>query len=267
MPTHFYSIIPNVSELPDGLWESSISDESVNFDKDRCFALLANLEQYKVELQNIPSVFAGDGIFYWNNPAMNASDASIYYEMIRYFKPHRCLEIGSGYSTLLAAKATLKNGEGHIFEAIEPYPFDFLKKGLAGLSRLTESKLQDVSLDYFDSLQEGDILFVDSSHVVKTGSDVNYIILKIMPRLKKGVLIHFHDICLPDEMPKNWVKEKMIFWNEEYLLQALLEGGKKYETLLPVHYIGRIAEEKIRAVTGHEMPRYGGGSYWIRKCE
>lgn len=238
------------------------SAEPVNFDLAECKDLIHNLEKFSFELSAITNN-KGSKDFYWNNPAIGACDASIYYSMIRYFKPKHCIEIGSGYSTLLAARAAKLNNTTE-FEAIEPYPFEWLEQ-IENLSRLTKSKIQDVPLEYFDKLEENDILFVDNSHVCKVGSDVNHIILRILPRLKAGVIIHFHDIFLPFEIAKSWVKEKALFWNEQYLLQALLIGGDSYKTILPVHYLSRYDSSILEAVTGCKPEVFGGGSYWIKK--
>ncbi len=265
LPTHFYSPTPTTTELLNLDWVQGLAEKPINFERDICYNLLDEFKKYKLELKDIP-LKSNEGDFYWDNPAMDAADASLYYYMIRHYKPKHVIEIGSGYSTLLAAKAAAKNEET-TFEAIEPYPMDFLKKDIIGLKKLIPQKIQEVPFDVFDKLEANDILFVDNSHVCKTGSDVNHIILKLLSRLREGVIIHFHDIFLPYEMPQNWVMNKAIFWNEQYLLQALLLGGKTYKTLLPVHWLGMNMEEKLKEIILPEMEKYSGGSYWIQKMK
>lgn len=123
LPTHFYYPIPNTSELPNALWEDGISDMPVNFNYAECEVLVNELQPYMSELANI-SKNGHEGTFYWNNPAIGPCDASIYYAMIRKFKPKKVIEIGSGYSTLLAVEAVKRNEGRTTFESIEPYPFE-----------------------------------------------------------------------------------------------------------------------------------------------
>jgi hypothetical protein len=113
-------------------------------------------------------------------------------------------------------------------------------------------------------LEVGDILFIDSSHVSKIGSDVNYIFLRILPKLKKGVIIHFHDITIPYEFHKKWVKELRLFWNEQYLLHALLVANGDYTTIMPNMYMGTMYENEV-IKNMPELKYYTGGSYWIVK--
>jgi len=116
------------------------------------------------------------------------------------------IEVGSGFSSLLIADVNTRFLNNSCkFQCIEPYPREFLVGGVAGVSELIVQKVQDIPPGYFETLDEGDILFIDSSHVCKTGSDVNFLYFEILPRLKPGVLIHIHDIFLPLEYPQEWV--------------------------------------------------------------
>jgi hypothetical protein len=121
--------------------------------------------------------------------------------------------------------------------AIEPYPNKVLQKGFPGLSRLIVKKVEDVELELFKSLKENDILFIDSTHVLRTGGDVQYEYLEILPRLAKGVLVQVHDIFTPSEYPKINVKERFWFWNEQYLLQAFLCFNDSFKVLWTSSYM------------------------------
>jgi hypothetical protein len=111
-----------------------------------------------------------------------------------------------------------------------------------------------------------DILFVDSSHVCKFGSDVNHMILRVLPRLQPGVVVHFHDIFLPFEFPKHWVKQYKLFWNEQYLFHAFLLFNNRFETLLGNYLIQKTRYEEARRLfpCQPEGTPFGGGSFWIR---
>ncbi|MBF0244715.1 MAG: class I SAM-dependent methyltransferase, partial [Planctomycetes bacterium] len=142
--------------------------------------------------------------YHIRNGSFECVDGEILYSMIRHFKPAHIIEIGSGASTSLSGKAALRNREdGHAcsFVAYEPYPRGALKKGIPGLDELRKIRIEKVALSEFSSLGANDILFIDSTHVLKIGSDVQYIYLEILPRLAKGVIVHIHDIFLPNEYP------------------------------------------------------------------
>jgi predicted O-methyltransferase YrrM len=219
LPDSYYSPIPNTSKLPDKTWDVyDISD--LKWDEKKMFALLSEIAIHRTEVNNIPMEKEQETEYYFNNPMFHGMDAVVYYYMIRYFKPKKLIEIGSGYSTLIAAKAISYsaakaisiNDETQLF-AIEPYPPAFLE-GLHGLS-LIQKPVQEMPTSFFEQLNSGDILFIDSSHVSKIGSDVNYIFLRILPKLKRGVIIHFHDIFIPFEFSKVYVNKLATFWNEQ----------------------------------------------------
>src|SRR5205814_10103081 len=121
---------------------------------------------------------------------------------------------------------------------VEPFPSDFLSKGFPGLKSLVIKEVQQIDLDFFSQLQSGDVLFIDSSHTVKIGGDVNYLFLEVLPRLKLGVIVHVHDILFPLDYRRDWVKEQFRFWNEQYLLQAFLCFNSAFEVLLSTSYLG-----------------------------
>jgi len=206
------------------------------------------------------------------NGVFGSVDGEILYCMIRYFKPGKIFEIGSGYSTYLSAQAILKNKEYNDHEceliAVEPYLNDVLKAGFPGLSKLISAKIQDVSLLEFGKLKENDILFIDSSHVLKIGSDVQYEYLDILPRLSKGVIVHVHDIFLPAEYPKEWVLKDYIFWTEQYLLQAFLAFNDSFEVLWAGNYMHLKYPNKLEdAFSSYKRDERLPGSFWMRKIK
>jgi hypothetical protein len=127
-----------------------------------------------------------------------------------------------------------------------------------------QKKIQEVSPDTFQQLGANDILFIDSSHVVKCGGDVNYLFLEVLPRLQPGVIVHVHDIFLPGDYPKSWVKEHLRFWSEQYLLQAFLLFNSEYEVLLCNSYLDHKYGAELRAAFPNS-PWWGGGSLWMRR--
>jgi len=198
-------------------------------------------------------------------------DGQVLYCMLRRFKPARMIEVGSGASTRLSAAAPLKNASEEPgrpacdFTAIEPHPSPDLRAGFPGLTRLIERKVQDVPLETFAELRENDVLFIDSSHVLAIGSDVQYEFLEVIPRLRPGVLIHVHDIFLPAEYPRRWVLDGR-FWDEQYLLQAFLAFNDRFEVLWAGHWMHLNHPEQLRAAFNTYDPTLAApGSFWMRR--
>jgi Methyltransferase domain len=238
LPVHFYSPIPNTSALQQSVWSERF-DRGWNWkmNEPSQLALLAQLGRFAPELEAIPEEKDGSG-FYWNNPAYCQIDATVYYSMIRHFVPALIIEVGAGYSTLIAASACKRNGDT-VLEAIDPFPSPLVTAAPPGLTGLVTAPLQKIQLAPFQALGENDILFIDSTHVCKIASDVNDLILSVLPSLKKGVLIHFHDIFLPWNYPRSWLLHQNIFWNEQYLLLAFLLFNDQFEIVLANHFLGR----------------------------
>lgn len=161
-------------------------------------------------------------------PGIPWVDAMTLYAMVRHYKPSQVVEVGSGLSTYYASLAAKKNATERCetnIHCIEPYPFDKLRT-INGI-RLTESLLQAVDISLFSALNSGDILFIDSSHVLKIDGDVARIFLEILPRLAKGVVVHIHDVPFPFNTPyppEHWVVQPdwPMYWNEAMVVQAFL---------------------------------------------
>jgi hypothetical protein len=193
--------------------------------------------------------------------------------MVRQFQPRLIIEIIGGFSSLLLSQAAAKNN-GSALICIEPFPQQFLKQGFPGLHCLIDKKVEDIDLEFFSELDSGDVLFIDSSHTVKIGGDVNYLFLEVFPRLKPVVIVHVHDIFLPFEYRRDWVLEEFRFWNEQYLLQAFLTFNSEFEVLIVNSYMahGYLGDlkaafpslEKLKATLPNSV-RWGGGSLWMRR--
>ena len=207
--------------------------------------------------------------FYFNNPFFTGTDALALYCIVRHFQPNLIIEVGSGFSSRISAQAALRNGHTKLL-CIEPYPDVTPANGFPGLTSMIPKEVQQVGLDLFQRLDAGDILFIDSSHVVKCGGDVTYLFLEVLPRLKPGVIVHVHDIFFPKEYPKYWVKELLRFWSEQYLLHAFLSFNSEYEVLLCNSYMLHQYREVIQA-TFPNSPWWGASpesppaSFWMRR--
>jgi predicted O-methyltransferase YrrM len=270
-PGHFYSPYPSIEELK--LKEKQIFESfpteipGIDINESEQLALFEQFKQYYKELpfdtlpkEGLRFFFEGDVRGY------GYSDAVVLYSMIRHLQPKRIIEIGSGKSSCV----TLDTNElffGHSISCtfIDPYPkklYSLIKEGDLDRIEVLSKKLQEVELSRFEELSAGDILFIDSTHVSKVNSDVNYIFFEILPALSSGVYIHFHDIFYPFEYPKKWVYSG-IAWNEDYILRAFLQYNNAFKIVFFNHFLAHFYEQKMR----DEMPLClkQAGSIWIKK--
>lgn len=263
-PVDYYSPIPDSRELTDDLWKKESGLPGIDLNLPLQLKLLQNVfPRFREEYDQFPwGATAETSEFYFDNPMFSGVDALVLYCMIRHFRPSLIIEVGSGYSTRVLSKAVLRNGNGQII-CVEPYPDDIISK-LPAVTKVIPDRVQNVSLDLFQQLKDRDILFIDSSHTVKCGGDVNYLLLEVLPRLKKGVIVHFHDIFFPEEFPKDWVLGLHRFWSEQYLLQAFLAFNSQFEILFLNSYMGLKYLEETKIVFS-KSPWWRGGSCWIRR--
>lgn len=205
--------------------------------------------------------------FFGNNPHFSMLDAPALFVLLRAWNPRRIIEVGSGFSTLLMADVNRRFlGREVSISCIDPYPPPFLRHGVDGLYRQVERRVQELPLEQFAELKAGDLLFIDSSHVAKTDSDVNFLFFDVLPRLAAGVLIHLHDIFLPHDYPPDWVLAENRSWNEQYLLRALLMHSSGFEVLFGCSYaFWRYPGLVIAALANPDGAGYGGGSFWMRR--
>ncbi|MGK4568207.1 class I SAM-dependent methyltransferase [Flavobacterium sp. 3HN19-14] len=208
-----------------------------------------------------------DNIRYnFENGYYSYTDGIALYSIIRYFKPKRIIEIGSGFSSAVMLDTNSLFFENKIdLTFIDPYAdrlYSLITEEDKRTAKIIETDVQQIPLTTFQALQSGDILFIDSTHVSKTGSDVNYILFEILPALNSGVLIHFHDIFYPFEYPKDWVFSG-INWNEDYILKAFLMYNEQFEIKLFSDYMHRLHKNSFS-----DLPlayKNTGGNLWIEK--
>jgi Methyltransferase domain len=264
-PVHFYQPIPDTQSLSEALWTRSSEVVGIDMNESRQLDLLRNcFPEFRDEYEQFPTKETGQpGRFYLNNNLFDGTDALVAYCMVRHFQARLILEIGGGFSSLILGEAAAKNS-GSSLICIEPFPQEFLKRGFPGLHSLIEKKVEDIDLEFFSQLSPGDILFIDSSHTVKIGGDVNYLFLEVLPRLNPGVIVHVHDIFLPFEYRRDWVMEEFRFWTEQYLLQAFLTFNSEFEVLMANAYLCHYYKEDLEAVFP-SLASWGGGSFWMRR--
>lgn len=270
-PGHFYSPIVNVGDIKEAYISRKIPESlpGIDIDDDSMVQLWNNLLPY---LQQIP--FGDEKSknlkYHFNNPAFSYGDGSILYAMLRHFKPKRYVEIGSGFSSGCAVDTNALYFDDKIsMSFIEPYPK--LLKQVLGESGTAKVKIHSVNvqqadLEIFKQLECGDILFIDSTHVLKTGSDVCYELFDVLPVLKPGVIIHFHDIFWPFEYGKKWVIEQNRSWNEIYGLRAFLMHNNSFKIIFFNDYFVRFKRSHV--LDGYPtMLKNSGGSIWLTKTD
>lgn len=263
----FYSPIPDLDELPPGAFERRSELPAIGWDLDAQLEdLTARFAPAMAEF-HVPAPAAGDRWHYAPNDSYSVPDAVVLHGIVRTLKPRRIVELGSGHSTLVTAAAARANAaEGHpvTLEVFDPFP-GVAGPGLPGLTRLERTAAQDVPFATFASLRSGDILFVDTTHTVKIGSDVNHILLEILPRLAPGVVVHLHDIFLPYEYPRPWLEDFGLYWTEQYLLQAFLAFNSGYEILASVYALKRERPAEMAALLPPGNWEGLGAAFWMRR--
>ncbi|MBX2964252.1 MAG: class I SAM-dependent methyltransferase [Cyclobacteriaceae bacterium] len=207
--------------------------------------------------------------YYYDNGSFGAGDAEFYYSLIRLVKPKRIIEVGSGFSTRVAIAAVRENSRtdsAHVCEitCIEPYEMPWLEQ--TGV-KLLRTKVEELSPDIFDPLEDGDILFIDSSHIIRPGGDVVTIILDVLPRLKRGVYVHFHDIFIPDDYPVAWLRDDFRMWNEQYILEAFMIDNNLFEVICMMNFLRKNHFEILKSVFPvlEKQPDREPGSFWVRR--
>jgi hypothetical protein len=260
----YMSPIPNVDTLPDSAFSSRYETASLRLDAKKQLGFLNTVyEQYGLEL-DFPEHTDDPHRYHRSQGAFTHVDASVLYMMVRHFRPRYIIEIGSGYSTTVTAAAARKNAEegpAPEFITVDPFPRDYLK-GLPGLSEAVPAEVQKLPPQFFSRLRRRDILFIDSSHIVRCHSDVIYLLLKVLPSLAPGTIVHLHDIYLPYEYPKKWMLNGY-YYNESYFLHAFLAFNTAFETILASHFLDNEEGKQMRALFGDDLS--GPTSYWIEK--
>jgi hypothetical protein len=274
LPVHYYTPIPDTTTLNGKHDDAPSSLTGINLNLGKSLAFLESITTpYRNEFAHFPRHEIPQGrAFTLKNGAYSAGDAEVLYSMVRHIRPSKIIEIGAGNSTFVIADALRLNqretlGTPTEFVSIEPYPPPYLQPPPPELTRLIAAPLQAISLDEFDSLNKDDILFIDSSHVSRAESDVNYEFLELLPRLNPGVIVHVHDIFLPWDYPPEWIQASRFFWNEQYLLQAFLAFNRDFEVILPLHALARVNREATtRLIPSIADFNARPSAFWMRRA-
>jgi Methyltransferase domain len=237
----------------------------IKLNEQRALALIEKVSSYGAELDTFPYESDGRSPFWFGNDWFNDFDAATLYALLRHLKPRRYVELGCGFSSLISSSALARNlAEGFTCDAVyaDPHPRLDVEKFLS-CGRLIRQRVQDVSFALITSLEAGDVLFIDTSHVVKFQSDVVHALVAILPSLKPGVWIHIHDVFTPYDYPREWLSQSRFSNNEQYALEAMLSGGDRYDVELPLYLVWK---EQISALMklfprGRSRPQ----SFWMRR--
>jgi hypothetical protein len=242
-------------DLPGIDWNT---DEQLRLLKSFCF---------NEELKDVPEKRIDGLTFHLNNGSFESGDAEYFYNLIRLKKPARIIEIGSGNSTLMALRALKKNQEEspgyeckHL--CIEPYEMPWLNKTGATVVR---QRVEEVDKAVFSELSKDDILFIDSSHVIRPQGDVLFEYLELMPSLRTGVIVHIHDIFSPRDYPKEWVVDRVRLWNEQYLLEAFLTSNRDWKIIGALNYLHHNHYQDLKAACPFLTQDREPGSFYIQK--
>lgn len=263
---HFYNAIPNFKKLlsDSSMFNYKYTPPGLELYIDKQLQLIKSLSQKSADFK--VSDKEESGYYNLSNGIFGHDDSMVYFGMISFFKPSKIFEVGGGYSTLvaLAARENLKkqNLPYPLITTVEPYPSEKLLEKENEIT-LLKQKVEEMPLDFFDQLDQGDILFIDSSHVIKTKNDVICLYLEILPRLKKGVIVHIHDISIPYEVHPAIFKATYC-WNEQYLLQAMLTHSTRYEVLYSGYYITTDYFEEFHKCFHQAVKGVTGGSFYIK---
>ena len=278
-PGHFYSVIPNIDANYNNN-NNELKFLNLDFNDESHIEILSEINSY---LNDFDDTFGHNNIterqlegkYTLLNGAFEWMDARLLHYFLQKNKPKKIIEIGSGNSTLLTSNTKdMYNLELEII-CIEPYPSDYLKQ-LHETNKITliEDKLENIDLSIFSTLTENDILFIDSSHVLKLDSDVMFYFTKIFPLLNKNVLIHIHDIFFPYDYPVHWLKEGR-FWNEQYFLYVFLQYNTKFKIKFCNSYSGFKYNKELKEIqqNSYEIKNkasedvFSGGSMWLTVTE
>ncbi|MBI5140842.1 MAG: class I SAM-dependent methyltransferase [Nitrospirae bacterium] len=268
---HYYSPIPDASDVAAYLKsrkppEMELPDVGLN--RENQYSLLQEYRTFYAELPFPEKKTPGCRYFY-DNSWFSYSDAIFLYCFLRKHRPARIIEIGSGFSSAVMLDTTERFfPDRPAITFIEPYP-DRLKGLLAGQDErnmtILDKKVQDVPSELFSTLESGDLLFIDSSHVVKCGSDLQMLLFDILPHLPSGVFVHFHDVFYPFDYPAEWL-EYGRYWNENYFLRAFLAYNSEWSVYFFNSYVALAFPDFL----SENMPlclRNAGGSLYVQRVK
>ncbi len=242
-----------------------IKNDKIFRNKDLNLKFLNKLK-YSNELKEIiENENIEDFNFDIDNPFFSRGDADFLYQFIRYTKPKKIIEIGSGYSTLISYFAVIKNKteKKHCdMTCIDPGNIDIISK--LDVKRI-KKKIEDCRISLFETLEDNDLLIIDSTHIIKPFGDVLKIYQEIIPNIKKKVNICIHDIFTPYSYPEDWIIDHNLFWNEQYLLECLLMNKNQYQVIAPLYYLKKQYYSKLKYVCPYLNRDSKPSSFYIRK--
>ncbi len=267
VPDQYYQPLINPRKHLKGSLRAARNLPAIDFNDAEQLELLKKFD-YAEELKAFPLDKVKNKSYYYNNRSYEAGDSEYLYNFIRYFKPSKIIEVGCGFSTMMARNAIQANVSenpsytcAHI--CIEPYEFSWL--GELGVTVIRQ-KIEDVDLQLFKSLKKNDILFIDSSHMIRPQGDVLFEYLEVLPVLNPGVIVHVHDIFSPRDYPDAWIYEDHRLWNEQYLLEAFLSFNPEFRILGAVNYLFYTHRDKIIEkcpVLGDQVDLRDPASFWM----
>jgi hypothetical protein len=266
-PGHFYSPIVDPEEAKVAIVRarSVAAVPSVECNDDGQVSFFRQIAQAAGDC-NFPDDQQASHRYYFKNDQYSYGDAIIYQAILRQLRPSQLIEVGSGYSSAVALDTRERFGVPHHITFIEPYPerlLSLIRPGDVSDVSILKQKVQSADVGLFSKLRRNDILFIDSSHVAKTGSDLCWIVFEVLPRLQAGVVVHFHDCFWPFEYPERWAVAERRSWNEIYLIRALLMFSNAFEMILFNDYFAKkFPEEVLRA--SPLIARNPGGGLWLR---
>lgn len=269
--THYYTPIPDLKDLKRrGVWSRISRLNGLKMEPEKQIDFLSKLAQtYSSECRWSENPTQNPHEFYYKNNCFTYQCASLLHYMIRHFKPKKIIEVGSGHSSVVINAALELNKQESLecnYEIVDPFPSENTRS-LKNLKQAHCIKVEELEESFFSELSSGDILFVDSGHVVKTGSDVNFLILDVLPTLKPGVLIHFHDISLPAEYPEVYYTSPSfrMLWTEAYLLQAFLACNNEFRILAAAAYLRILYPDSLSKIFPNDPIAGSSGSLWIQR--
>ncbi len=267
---HYYEplINPNKHLLKSLRTDRNLKGIDFNIEKQK---EIINSFEYVDELVEFPEDGTNGNQYYYNNSTFESGDSEYLYSMIRKFKPRKIIEIGSGFSTKMMVNAIKYNKaddtnyecelacvEPFEYKSIENLPIDLIKK-----------RIENIDIDIFTKLKENDILFIDSSHIIRPQGDVLFEIQGILPLLSKGVFIHFHDIFTPKDYLDEWIYNSHRLWNEQYILESFLTFNSYFEIIGSLNFLKHNYWELLSSKCPilRKNNKMEPGSFWIRKIK
>lgn len=265
-PEVFYNPFPNPAEVDEEKLKAKRDLPGIDLQVPESLKLLRTMSQFSSEIAEFHRNRTGN-LKYWDT-TYSMCDSSTLYAMLRQLKPKRYIEVGCGYSSRTSIAALERNQkEGHHCEItfIEPFASAHFKE-LKLPGEFIPKKIQEVPLARFQQLEAGDVLFIDTSHIIKVQNDVEYELIHVLPSLKPGVVVHIHDIFTPYDYPAEWLIGKgpnRGANNEQYALECLLSGGNRWEIILPVYLLWREHPDALRELYYSEQRP---AAMWLRKA-